>query len=198
MNYSAPAEGAERRQRSLSSTSTTSIKYTKQNGDVVDLSDMAIQPTQKTERQVIDETTLIIITSFSTFVCLFTLFTAAMVFYWRKENAIKFSQRKLLNLMLVGVFLVNVTITMQTVPGFYDWNKSCLAVSWGMQIGSSLVFVSLYAKLYRVKELAFAKANKKVKITDEYLLRRIAVFELLLVSYMAFASFVAPSMGFAR
>ena len=60
----------------------------------------------------------------------------------------------------------------------------------GLCIGFELVMLTLLAKLYRVKTLAFAKANKKVKVTDGFLLVRIAVAMVLLIIYLGAASWI--------
>ncbi|GMH47586.1 hypothetical protein TrVE_jg8269 [Triparma verrucosa] len=188
VNFTEPSGSFE----SKKAGSESSIKYTKKNGETIDLSRMDVAPTRKDEKMVVGMYDLLIITAFSAFVSLYTLLVAGLVHYWRNENAIKFSQRRLLNLLLLGAFIVNLAITVQTVPGFIELESSCTIVSWGGVMGIALIFVSVGAKLYRVKELAFAKANKKVRITDGYLVKRILLYMGSLAGYMAFATIIAP------
>lgn len=121
VNYTEPSTAHQSTaEGSAKNSGEASIKHTKKNGETVDLSGMDVQPTRKDETMVVGMYHLLVITSFSAFVSLYTLFVAGFVHYWRNENAIKFSQRRLLNLMLLGCFVVNLAITIQTVPGFIE------------------------------------------------------------------------------
>ena len=63
---------------------------------------------------------LVAVSSFALFYNVLIFF---LVWFWQNENAIKFSQRRMLNIMLVGFFIMNVVIFLQSFPFFYTWGE---------------------------------------------------------------------------
>ncbi|GMI01676.1 hypothetical protein TrST_g10380 [Triparma strigata] len=169
------------------------IRYERVNDGtrgLVKLNEFRIEPYSVVDFRTVDAIDIYIITMLTGFVVLFTIVLLILVQWWRKENAIKFSQRRLLLLLLFGCLIINLTMVLGTVPAVNEWEWSCTMTVWGISIGFFLVKLVLLAKLYRVKTLAFAKANKKVKVTDGYLLVRIAAAVVLLIAYLTAASWI--------
>ncbi|GMI17662.1 hypothetical protein TrLO_g10538 [Triparma laevis f. longispina] len=158
--------------------------------ELVELNEFRLEPYSVVEFRTVEAIDVYIVTLLTGFVVLFTIVLLILVQWWRKENAIKFSQRRLLLLLLLGCLIINLTMVLVTVPVITEWEWSCTMNVGGLCIGFELVMLTLLAKLYRVKTLAFAKANKKVKVTDGFLLVRIAVAMVLLIIYLGAASWI--------
>ncbi|GMI00773.1 hypothetical protein TrST_g5023 [Triparma strigata] len=129
----------------------------------------------------------------SSFALFYNVLIFFLVWFWQNENAIKFSQRRMLNIMLAGFFILNVVIFLQSFPFFYTWEGSCAFDLYFSSFGGGLVFSVMLAKLYRVNKIAFAKANKKVVITDKFLLQRIGALFAVSTIYFCIAIYVCPT-----
>ena len=70
---------------------------------------------------------------------------------------------------------------------------SCAFDLYFSSFGGGLVFSIMLAKLYRVNKIAFAKANKKVVITDKFLLQRIGALFVVSTIYFCIAIYVCPT-----
>ena len=96
------------------------------------------------------------------------LATFALVKYWENENAIKFSQRKFLYIMLVGILLLYISFLLLIV----DYNDSiCSAENFIFHLGIWITLIPLVAKTYRTNKIANNRGLKRVKITDGMLLK---------------------------
>jgi len=156
------------------------------------LKDFKIRPSLVITVKTVGVEEMITVMFISAFVVMYTMFFAFLVWCWRGENAIKFSQRKLLNLLLVGIFIVNITIMTTTFPVVIEWKYSCMLYGWGAIIGLSLIEFTLIAKLWRVHSIAYAPAQARVKITDEFLMKRITIGMGVVTLYSLVASIIEP------
>jgi len=109
------------------------------------------------------------------------LATIGLVKYWENENAIKFSQRKFLYIMLAGILLMYISFLLLIVD--YD-DDICAAENFIFHIGIWVTLIPIVAKTYRTNKIANNRGLKRVKITDGMLLRGSAgvlVFIILLL-----------------
>ncbi|GMH63819.1 hypothetical protein TL16_g03810 [Triparma laevis f. inornata] len=160
--------------------------------ETVPLDNFKIRPSLVITVKTVGTEEMIIIMGIAAFVVIYTAFFAFLVWCWRAENAIKFSQRKLLNLLLVGIFIVNLTIMCTTFPSVIEWRYSCMLYVWGAIIGLSLIEFTLIAKLWRVHSIAYAPAQARVKITDDFLMKRITIGMAAMCLYSLVASIIDP------
>ena len=156
------------------------------------LNSYRISPSQIIHVKTVSNQEMFFVMVFAGIVNVYTLIIMFLVWFWKNENAIKFSQRKLLNLLLVGCIFVNVTIMLTTVPQVIEWRYSCSLYIWGAVIGLTLIEYTLIAKLHRVHTIAYAQAMQRKKITDSFLLKRIFVAMLVTCLYTLVASIMAP------
>ncbi|GMH81014.1 hypothetical protein TL16_g08792 [Triparma laevis f. inornata] len=99
---------------------------------------------------------------------------------WRNENAIKYSQKKILFVILWGMIVMEISCLTASVKFLEKVELSCyiqLALGVG---GGWLVLLCVIAKSYRVIKLAYNKSHKRIAITDTYLLIRISIIMALL------------------
>jgi len=101
---------------------------------------------------------------------------AGLVRYWQKENAIKFSQRRFLNIILFGMLLLHVSFMMLIIGGD---NAVCAVENFLFHLGVWIVMLALAAKTYRTNRIANNKGLKRVKITDVWLLKQMGMIMAL-------------------
>ena len=158
----------------ISSSSESSKERTLLDGDWVS------RPETRIKYRKIPQERYVAITAGSSAMILYILVCASLVFRWRNENAIKFSQRRLLYVILTGILMVMLTILSLTIPRFAKSKYSCVVFAWGGLSGFWLVNLVLAAKTFRVQKLAYATVGQRVKITDFDLLKRIFAGMVLL------------------
>jgi hypothetical protein len=124
-----------------------------------------------------------------------TCFFIGLVKYWENENAIKFSQRKFLYIMLGGILFIYLSFLLLIV----DYSDAvCGAENFLFHIGIWTTLLPLVAKTYRTNKIANNRGLKRVKITDKMLLQwtgaAMFVVILLLILQIAFYPAKAAEM----
>ncbi|GMI17623.1 hypothetical protein TrLO_g4444 [Triparma laevis f. longispina] len=97
-----------------------------------------------------------------------TCWFIGLVKYWENENAIKFSQRKFLYIMLIGILFIYLSFLLLIVD--YS-DQVCGAENFFFHVGIWTTLLPLVAKTYRTNKIANNRGLKRVKITDKMLLQ---------------------------
>ncbi|GMI39468.1 hypothetical protein TeGR_g3316, partial [Tetraparma gracilis] len=134
------------------------------------------------------------------FLLLATLACAGLIRYWQGENAIKFSQRRFLNIILVGMFLLYLAFLLLLVGG---GDIVCQIENFCFHLGVWTVMLALAAKTYRTNRIANNKGLKRVKITDVWLLQKMGlimcgVIVALIVQWAVWPAAMQTRMGNSR
>ncbi len=103
---------------------------------------------------------------------------------WWNENAIRFSQKKILLLILLGCFIYELGALSFSLEFMAYTDFGCKFQGTCCVFGFWCVLLGLAGKSWRVFKLAYNKKHKRIKITDTYLLTRIGVLLLLLIMYL--------------
>ena len=90
----------------------------------------------------------------------FITIVAALAFYWKKENAIKFSQKRILFIILFGSFLFDASNSITSIQVLDEMAMSCKVQLFGSIFGCWLVLLCIIAKSYRVIKLAYNTGHK--------------------------------------
>jgi len=107
------------------------------------------------------------------FECVF-LITACLLFlglvkYWEKENAIKFSQRRFLYIILGGILTLYISFLLLVIKEMND--TICAVENFLFHLSIWVVLLAIGCKTYRTNKIANNKYMKRVKITDVMLLK---------------------------
>ena len=165
---------------------------TLENDDVT-LLNYAWQPDKYCEEDGYTIRERIVYMCLTSFVLAYNFIIIFLVWYWKEQNAIKFSQRSMLNLFLFGTTLATFGFWMMGFKPIYEWEHGCAFQIYFVATGSGISMLVMFTKLYRVHRLvAYAKATKKVKITDSWLFKRIGVVYCALTAYFLVAAFICP------
>ena len=161
-------------------------------GTVVKVKEYDWYPEESDRERGYTDKERIIYLGLTSFLMTYNFLVVFLVWFWRKENAIKFSQRNMLNLFLFGCFLATLGFWLMGFKPIYEWKHSCGFQVYLISCGCLLGMLVMLAKLYRVNKLAYAKANQKVVITDKWLFRRIGPIMFTLTVYFGFAFLASP------
>mmetsp|Transcript_25162 Transcript_25162/g.52246 ORF Transcript_25162/g.52246 Transcript_25162/m.52246 type:complete len:1538 (-) Transcript_25162:37-4650(-) len=118
-------------------------------------------------------------------VCLAIIALFGLLAYrWKKEDAIKFSQKRILSLILIGCFLFDAACMITSIKVLDEMEMSCKVQMFVALFGVCLVLLSIIAKSYRVIKLAYNTGHKRMAISDNYLLKRIAAVMFIYCALM--------------
>lgn len=90
-----------------------------------------------------------------------TCWFIGLVKYWENENAIKFSQRKFLYIMLIGILFIYLSFLLLIVD--YS-DQVCGAENFFFHVGIWTTLLPLVAKTYRTNKIANNRGLKRVKV----------------------------------
>ena len=128
----------------------------------------------------------------------FCVLFVGLVKYWRAENAIKFSQRKFLYIILTGIMCLYISFLLLIVHPMN--NIICAVENFFFHTGICIVLLALGLKTYRTNKIANNKYMKRVKITDWMLLKfmgaaMLVVWMLLIMQAVKFPALSIERMG---
>ncbi len=156
------------------------------------VNNVVVQQTERTLEYKINPAMKAALIAESVFLLALTIIFAGLVKYWEMENAIRFSQRKFLYIILIGMSLLYLSFLFLLIPSN---NTICAAENFIFHLGCWIVMLALSAKTYRTNKIANNKGLKRVKITDAMLLRQMGVVMFLVVAALiAQAVFYPPEI----
>jgi len=106
---------------------------------------------------------------------------AFMVWWYSETSVIKMSQGRFLYPILLGGFLLMCSM----IPLYFPPSQaSCTSASWLFHIGFTLMFASLFAKIWRVAKVVNNPGLRKMAITNATLTLWIASFTAITALYL--------------
>ncbi|RKP17638.1 hypothetical protein ROZALSC1DRAFT_24007, partial [Rozella allomycis CSF55] len=116
-------------------------------------------------------------------VCIVTM---ALLFHFREYHVVKANSYILVSVTIVGSILSFISLAIQAKNYF----ASCILGAWFENIGFTLVFAALLAKMYRIDRI-FNHVKRNLNLKDTYLMRYIGLAVILMCSYLITWTFLS-------
>ncbi|GMH53989.1 hypothetical protein TrRE_jg4525, partial [Triparma retinervis] len=132
----------------------------------------------------------------SVFLIASCLLFIGLVKYWESENAIKFSQRKFLYIILWGIMALYVSFLLMVAKRMDD--TLCALENFAFHLSVWVIMLALGCKTYRTNKIANNKYMKRVRITDWMLLRVMGAAVLAVLALLAVQAAKYPARVYER